>query len=297
MIKQSSTYEQQIAKLREHGCAVSDELFCKEILSRVSYYRLSAYFLTFKMEDGLYAPGTDFNKVFGIYEFDCKLRRLLFSVLEDLEIYLRAQLSYYHTQKYGALGYLNPDNFNSRHSHADFTARLDELVNGNDKLPFVAHHITKYNNQFPLWVIMELFTFGMLSYFYAEMLTPDRKKLAHKVFKTSVAEAKSWLYCCTNLRNMCAHSRRLYNSVFSVVPANIPGVDEFSGRRLFAALMAVRALYPCAEKWNNEFLSAMSALFDEYRDAILLRHIGFPADWKKIMVLPKEVSIEGKDES
>jgi len=283
MVKQSSTYEQQIAKLREHGCTVSDEPFCKEVLSRVSYYRLSAYFLTFKMEDGLYAPGTDFNKVFGIYEFDCKLRRLLFSVIEELEIYIRAQLSYYHTQKYSTLGYLNPNNFNSRHNHGDFAARLDELVKGNDKLPFVAHHNAKYNSQFPLWVIMELFTFGMLSYFYADMISADRKKLAHTVFKTSVAEAKSWLYCCTNLRNMCAHSRRLYNSVFSVVPAYIPGVDEFSGRRLFAALMAVRALYPSTEKWNNAFIPAMSALLGEYSDAIILRHIGFPEDWETIM--------------
>ena len=177
MVKQSSTYEQQIAKLREHGCTVSDGAFCDEVLSRVSYYRLSAYFLTFKMEDGLYASGTDFNKVFRIYEFDCNLRRLLFSVLEELEIYIRAQLSYYHTQKYGVV----------------------------------------------------------------------------------------------------------YIGAFSVIPANIPAVDKSAERKLFASIMALRGLYPNEDKWNNELIIAMSALFDEYSDAILLKHIGFPEDWETIM--------------
>ena len=131
---------------------------------------------------------------------------------------------------------------------------------------------------------MELFTFGMLSYFYADMITADQKQLARTVFNTSVANAKSWLYCCTNLRNICAHSRRLYNSVFSVIPANISQVDKAAERRLFAAIMAVRELYPSVEKWNNEFLPAMSALFDEYGDSVILRSVGFPEDWETIMV-------------
>jgi len=46
MLKPPSSYEQQIAKLRDHGCTVSDEAFCEEVLSRISYYRLSAYLLT-----------------------------------------------------------------------------------------------------------------------------------------------------------------------------------------------------------------------------------------------------------
>ena len=284
MLKSPATYSEQIAKLREHGCTIADEAFCEEILSRVSYYRLSAYFLTFRKKDGMYMPGTDFDKVYRLYEFDRKLRRLLFSVIEELEVYLRAQLSYYHSHKYGAEGYMNPENFNFHHNPADFASRINDLVKGNDKLPFVNHHITKYGGKFPLWVIMELFTFGMLSYFYAEMLTPDQKKVAHNIFKASVANAKSWLYCCTNLRNICAHSRRLYNSTFSVIPANIPNMDKHTERKLFAAIMAVRALYPSVEKWNNEFLPAMSALFDEYGDSVILRSVGFPEDWETIMI-------------
>jgi abortive infection bacteriophage resistance protein len=283
MLKQPATYAVQIAKLREHGCVVSDEAFCEGVLSHIGYYRLSAYFLTFKTKDGQYKSGTDFNAVYKLYEFDRKMRRLLFSVIEELEIYLRAQLSYYHAHKYGADGYLNPANFNSRHNHLSFAAHINDLVNSNSKAAFVKHHLTKYGGQFPLWVITELFTFGMLSYFYADMITADQKRLARDVFRASVPNVKSWLYCLTVLRNVCAHNNRLYFTIFSAVPPNLPHIDKSVENRLFASVMALRQLYPDAEKWNNEFLPAMSALFEEYKSVIFLKHIGYPEDWETVM--------------
>jgi hypothetical protein len=52
-------------------------------------------------------------------------------------------------------------------------------------VPFVIPHISmfgpskvldNYGGQFPVWVITELFTFGMLSYFYGDLPTPDQKR-------------------------------------------------------------------------------------------------------------------------
>ena len=225
MLKQPATYEEQIEKLREHGCEVTDEAFCKEALSRISYYRLSAYFLTFRTSQGNFKPGTTFVKVYNLNEFDRKLRRIVFSVIEELEVYLRTQLSHYHAHKYGADGYMNPTNFNDRHNHDKFNDRVIDLLKSNSNAAFVKHHMNKYNGQFPLWAMSELFTFGMLSYFYADMITADQKYVARNIFNTSVANAKSWLYCCTDLRNICAHYGRLYYTIFSAAPAQIPGVD------------------------------------------------------------------------
>jgi len=283
MLKQPTTYEQQIEKLREHGCEVSDEAFCKDVLARISYYRLSAYFLSFRTFKGIYKSGTSFERVYNLYEFDRKLRRLIFSVIEELEVYLRSQFSYYHAHKYGSDGYMNPASFSKHHNHIRFNDRINDLLKSNDKISFVKHHLNKYGGKFPLWAMSELFTFGMLSYFYADMLTTDQKQIAYNTFRTSVTNAKSWLYCCTDLRNLCAHNGRLYYSVFSAVPAKLPRVDKKTENSLFAAIMALRALYPVTDKWNNEFLPAMVALFDEYTEVIDLRHIGFPEDWEYAM--------------
>lgn len=147
MLKQPATYTQQLEKLREHGCEISDNAFCEEVLARISYYRLTAYFLPFRTAGGKYKSGISFEKVYNLYEFDRKLRRLIFSVIEELEVYLRAQLSYYHAHKYGADGYLNPANFNSRHNHGRFSARINELLKSNSNVAFVNHHITKYSGR------------------------------------------------------------------------------------------------------------------------------------------------------
>jgi abortive infection bacteriophage resistance protein len=282
-MKQSATYDEQIAKLREHGCEVTDEAFCKDVLAQISYYRLSAYFLPFRTSLGNYKPGTNFMKVYNLYEFDRKLRRLIFTAIEEVEIYLRAQLSYYHAHKYGADGYMNAANYNDKHDHTGFEERINELIAVNNNSALVIHHTKNYAGKLPLWAMMELFSFGMLSYFYGDLQKPDQKYIARSVFGTTNLNVKSWLYCCTVLRNICAHYGRLYFRHFSAVPAKLPGIDKKVENSLYAAVMALRALYPDKDKWNNEFLPTMTALFDEYIEVIELRHIGFPEDWEDIM--------------
>jgi hypothetical protein len=45
-------------------------------------------------------------------------------------------------------------------------------------------------------------------------------------------------------------------------------VDKSFERKLFASVIAARELHSDAEKWNNEFLPAMSALFEEVHDRV-----------------------------
>ena len=73
----------------------------------------------------------------------------------------------------------------------------------------------KYDGHFPLWVAVELFSFGMLSRFYSDMKTEDKKQLARRLYGTVPKNVSSWLRCCTDLRNICAHYGRLYYRIFS----------------------------------------------------------------------------------
>jgi abortive infection bacteriophage resistance protein len=278
-LKPPTTYNQQLEKLRSRGCQVSDVSLCEEILSRINYYRLSAYFLPFKKADGKYLPGTDFNVIYQIYEFDRKLRNLLFAAIEEVEVYLRAKFAYYHAHKYGVLGYMNAANYNKRHRHDRFKELIETEIKNNHKVLFVQHHITNYRGQFPVWVITELFTFGMLSYFYGDLPTSDQKRIAKTLFETVPKNLISWLRCCTDLRNICAHYGRLYFRLFTAVPANLPDLEKTAERRLFGAVLALKALYPDMDKWNREIQPALCSLIKSYSHVINLDHIGFPADW------------------
>jgi abortive infection bacteriophage resistance protein len=157
------------------------------------------------------------------------------------------------------------------------------MLDNNQTLQFVAHHNKNYNGQFPIWAIIELFTFGMLSYFYTDMHSSDKKVIARNSYNTCIQTISSWLNCCSILRNICAHYGRLYYSNFTNVPTKFPKFKDTDGQ-LFSAIMAVQALYPDIDKWNTEALPSLKNLIDHYSDVIDLKHIGFPDNWFDIMV-------------
>lgn len=273
-VKKHITYAEQIEKLRSRGCIICDDAACKTVLENTGYYRLSAYFLPFKKDDDNYSEGLTFERVYHIYEFDRKLRNLLFAAIEVIEVSLRARLAYFHSEKYGPLGYLDTTSFNDKHNAEKFKTNIDREIENNNKVLFVRHHIERYDGKFPLWVICELFTFGMLSYFYNDLTTADKKRFAGAKYNDMV----SWLRCCTDLRNICAHYGRLYYRSFSAMPTGF-NISAAARRRLWGAMLSVKALYPYEKKWNTEFMPAIEALFEEYKDDIDLYHLAFPEDW------------------
>ena len=279
-LKSPTTYEEQLELLKSRGIFVSDEEFCKQKLAEINYYRFTAYFLPFRTPDGSYKKGTSFQRVYRIYELDRKLRKLIFSAVEEVEIFLRAQLAYFHAHTYGAEGYRDPNNFSRKHDPVKFQENMKREINSNRKALFVRHHIEQYEEHFPIWVIVELFTFGMLSRFYDDLITKDKKVLARELYNTTPQNISSWLRCVTDLRNICAHYGRLYYRIFSAHPAYFK-ISEAAKCRLWGAILSLRALYPDAEKWNNEVLTALQALFEEYKEDIDLYHIAFPDDWAK----------------
>lgn len=286
--KKATTYEEQVRILQSRGMIIDDEAFCIQKLSEINYYRFSAYFLPFRRQDGSYIEGVHFQRVYRIYEFDRKLRGILFSAIEEIEIFLKSRLAYFHAHQYGALGYPDPANFSAAHRADKFSGNIQREIQNNNKVLFVKHHIENYDGQFPIWVIVELFTFGMISRFYADMPRSDQKKLAKKIYNTVPQNMVSWLRCVTDLRNICAHYGRLYFRIFSAVPAGL-GLQTAAERRLWGAVLALKSLYPDHNKWDAEILPGIQALFEEYQNDIDLYHIAFPKDWDQQLAFSRSI--------
>lgn len=287
-IKKATTYREQAEKIEQRGCCIESVDAAVRCLESINYYRLSAYFLPFRKQDGSYNAGTSFSRIVQIYEFDRLLRRSLFSALEEIEISMRARLAYFHAHKYGPTGYLIESNFSPSHKHQRFLETFNREVEHSSNVLFVKHHQDCYDGVFPIWVAVELFSFGMLSYFYADLVLADQKLFACQYYKTIPKNLKSWLRCATDLRNICAHYGRLYYRIFSAIPANIEEVEEKDERSLWAVFLAVRNLYPNPKKWNEEFLPSIKELFEKYSSAIQLEHISFPNDWAEKAVAKEE---------
>lgn len=282
-IKKPTTIKQQLELLQSRGCIINDKDFCIEQLKLVNYYRLSAYFLPFKTSQNTYKENSTFEKIIKIYEFDKELRNLLFSAIEDIEIYLKSQFAYFHSHKYGSLGYLDKNNFSNKHNKQKFNELLKKEIEKNKNISFVKHHIQNYDGKFPLWVITELFTFGNISYFYADLKTCDQKELSRSLYNNTPTNIISYLRCCTDLRNICAHYGRLYYRIFSAIPANA-NIEKNAERKLFGALFALKSLYPTTEKWNTIFIPKLEKLIKDYSSYINLEHIGFSINWKDVLI-------------
>jgi len=89
-LKPFCTYEQQMEILRKRGCIIENEQACCEILADLNYYRLTAYFLPFRQSDDNFKPGTNFETIFSLYEFDRKMRGVIFSAIEEVEVFFHA---------------------------------------------------------------------------------------------------------------------------------------------------------------------------------------------------------------
>ena len=213
-----ATVDEQIKILRERGCIIKNEDLARETLKYINYYRLSNYFEPFCVSKHQYEEGTTFEKILRIYEMDRKMRSILIAALEEIEITLRAAISNYHALKYGALGYLNPSSFDRVHNHQTFIARINHLIEANEDREFVKHYNRQHDGKFPLWVVMELFSFGTLAFFFKDMQNVDKKALAGDFFGCSSSEMDNWIFCLNELRNYCAHYNRLYGNHFPVMP-------------------------------------------------------------------------------
>ena len=103
--------EDQVKNLIDLGLIVKEESYAKKVLERLSYYRLiKAYSITLK-KNGRYIEGVSFDDIIDLYTFDQEFRQLLFSVIEGIEVSLRAVITNYFSIKYGNFGYKDINNF------------------------------------------------------------------------------------------------------------------------------------------------------------------------------------------
>ena len=84
--------EEQINNLKSKGLLIPDECYAKSILNDISYFRIvKAYSLGLKPKNGNYIENVSFNDIVELYLFDSNLRRLIFQLIERVEINLRCR--------------------------------------------------------------------------------------------------------------------------------------------------------------------------------------------------------------
>lgn len=301
-IRAFADYHTQIECL-DKFCDVSDKFFCRQKLQEVTYFRLKGYILALreivskKYHIRLEKTRVSFDTVCRFYECDEQLRVLLLYALQKIEVFLRAKMSYFHAMQYTPYGYLNKEKYEYRsasegHTHHEFLNHLISTVEQNTDKPFVQHYLLKHGGIMPLWAVSELMTFGDLVHFYLNWNRKDRKDFLEDMYpkkiKREVAVSRfiSWLECCRKLRNVCAHDGQLYGKDFpwnSSLPREFEQKHFPSTEKLWAAFLAIQFLYPDGREWENWIVPRLQSILDipaKSETDLLLRGLGFPANWK-----------------
>ena len=286
-IKNPTTYQEQVDILRNHGCVISDEDGAVDFLKRVNYYRFSGYFHAFKQQDGLFYQDVTFEKLTAIYAFDQELRALVMKAVSEVELSAKSIISYYHSHKYGASGYLGADSFDENHDHEKFIRQFNTAIHNNRNSQFVKHHLKKYDGAFPLWVATELFTMSTISIFFADLRKEDKKIIA-KEYNTDYVHLESWLHSSAVLRNTSAHHGRLYQNSFHQ-PPKLPRLyikdaaisTDSLGRQLF--MLKLLNTHE-KENWNNTFVLPFTALMEKFEDTVQIELMGSPTNWDNLLI-------------
>lgn len=290
-----------------------DEAFAKQWLCSVGYYRLSAYWYPYRefideahaIRGDNFIPGTKFEDIAALYEFDRKLRTLMHDGIERIEIGLRTQLNEYLGEIGGALAYQNPDNFRPNFKHAAWLdqakGRVQRARSHNEA---IRHHNKYYHGKLPIWVLSEVLDFSDVSRLFEGLPTKAQYRIAENLgvaiddTKLSVNQRGKarkehplvrWFEQLTIVRNTSAHHSRLWNRSFAPVPTvalrtmlELQSLPQGQSERLYGALCMMNVLLAKispSTTWPNKIRELAVESFSSIADRSV-SEMGFPEGWQ-----------------
>lgn len=289
--------------------------------------------------DETYRTGTTFDEVYSLFSFDREIRNIYLKFLLIVENRLKTVVAHEFSSKYGYDNYLKLDNFQCQaatdSNHLSYVAKRNNLelpadlvkvqqisAEGNTQSVIkligdiqqeiarqmgnhhqaVTHYMTRHG-YIPLWVLVNVLTFGKITYFYLNMKPADKSVIA-KQFNVAPDELHKIMEMLGLARNKCAHDERFFDITFRrrLHTKSIKGFDSLEiirardgsytyGTNDAYAIAIIFALL-LSKSELNEFIKLMKAAFGKLQkqlhtipiDAVMKR-MGFGPMWTNITFL------------
>lgn len=300
------TLDEQINILKEKDLIINDENEAKKVLLRENYFFLSGYrhLLMKNYRDKKFIKGATFEELYAIFNFDRRLRNICFKNILIIENNIKSIISYQLSKKYGFqektyLSHYNytEDPLKAKQVHDVLNKMRKQLAFNGKKHSATMHYLNNYG-YIPMWILVKVLSFGLMSEFYCILKDDDKNKIAD-YYGINHEDLEVYLYLLANFRNICAHEDILYDHR---TQRSIPDNEIHKELNL--------------EKFEDEYIYGKNDLFalmiifkkmlthDEFREMIretgyeidilsgkikvvsidsILNRIGFPSNWKEIM--------------
>ena len=285
------TFAEQIAILESRGLTFGDKSEAARFLSYTNYYRLTGYLIPYESRRDCILPGTTFEMVRSLYEFDRRLRSLVMEAISVIEIFVRTKIVVSLAERHGPFAHLVPAIFYSREKFEDWHEHIcDETLRSQET--YVRHFKQKYEEwpNLPIWVVIELMTFGSVSWLFKILLCKEQKKVACH-FSLHAPVLESWLHALSYVRNLCAHHSRFWNREMSIKPEILKYPswhffdDPMYGKKPFCILTIIRHLLEIVVSrtemdigWHERILKLLNTSPSVPR---FERNMGIPPGWRQ----------------
>lgn len=213
-MKEYKSNEELIEYLLSKGIVITDKKDAFEKIERYTYYSIvNTYKNIFKDKNGNYLDNVTFDEIYALFEFDKNLKNIILKYCLEIETVIKSIMANQISKVYGIKDYLNISNWDDK-IDTDIKENLLKKINNEIEKDYkvhtaVTHYIDKYDFV-PPFVLVKILTFGVASSYYGLLKQSDRQAIA-KYFKISDKLLKQILKNLTTIRNIAAHSDRLYN--------------------------------------------------------------------------------------
>ena len=292
--KQILTIAQQVQSYIDAGMVITSRADVEKALKSVGFYRLRGY--SFHLYDNAtkkYVPGTKFEDVLKLYQFDQELSSLIFSIISKSEVALRARLVESLLIHGDPLVLQDSSIFKEKKLYwQNMSTVASEIARSNDV--FIKHNFDNHDGEVPVWAAVEVLSFGTLSKIIKNLKTGtgssysilaanyQYKSKKGNMVNPSQKMLASWIQGVSVLRNMCAHNSRIYNRTIHTTP-EILDVDKIAPppahNGLYQILLAMKYLRSSDDEWTV-FVDEFDKLIQKNISIISLTAMNLPTDWK-----------------
>ena len=295
--KQILTITQQVQSYINAGMTITTYKDVEEALKSIGFYRLRGYsFHLYDNSTKKYVPGTKFDDILKLYQYDQEISILIFSMISKIEVALRVRLVEALLVHGDALILQDSSIFKEKKMYwQNMSAIASEIARSNDV--FIRHNFDKHEGEVPVWARVEVLSFGTLSKIIKNLktgpgsvysiLAANYQYISKKgnVVTPSQKMFASWVQGVSVLRNMCAHNSRIYNRTIHTTP-EILDADKITPpplhNGLYQILLAMKYLRSSNKEWT-EFAEEVDKLIQNNNSVINLAAMNLLIDWKAHM--------------
>ena len=212
-MKEYKNNEQLIEYLISKNVIIKNKKQALKNIEKYSYYSIvNGYKNVFKDENNNYKSNVTFDEIFALYEFDKNIKAIFLKFTLEIEVIIKSLMANTLSEKYGIHKYLKIENFDES-ANEDLKNNLIEKISKEIDDNYYKHtaikHYKDVYNFIPPIVLTKILTFGVISRYYGLLKQNDRQQIS-KYFKISDKLLKQILVNLTMIRNISAHSDRLF---------------------------------------------------------------------------------------